>query len=414
MTTLVVILVLLILVAALALVNSSEVSLFSLSPLKIKGMRQDPDPRKKRVADLLASPRDLLILMISLNIVLNILIQNTVASLFGEYSGWLLNAGVPLAITLIFGEVIPKSVGLANNEFIAPKVSGPLSKMQKVLMPISRICVKIAAFLSRIFFFFLKKEQDISVDELQHALRTSRKAGVLAEDEADLIRGYLTLQNGSAKEFMRPREEVLFFNLDEPLSRLVHLFVDQECTRIPICKEGLDELIGIMTSGEFFLNSESIKNAEDVIPLLKKPFFAPETTPAHQLLEQLYALKESFAIIVDEYGSFSGLLTLEDLVEAVIGEIVDRRSEKSRYTRSGDDVIIASGKLELLELEQLFDVSLESENQMVTVGGWLTEKLGDIPKSGTKFQWGSLLFHVLSSDSKRVRRIYIRRMRGKT
>ncbi len=389
----------------------SEVALFSLSPFKVKVMSRDPNPSKRKVATLLESPRDLLITMIILNITISIFIQNSMSSLFGLYSSWLLTVGVPLALILIFGEVIPKSIGLVLNEKIAPSVCGPLLFLQKLLYPISRILLKMTTTLSRFFVFFLKKEEEISIGELQHALRTSRESGILAEDEADLMRGYLNLQNGLAKEFMRPREEVLFFDLDEPLSQLVHLFVDQECTRIPICNGGLDKLLGIMTSGQFFLSKESLHSSSDLLSLLKKPFFAPESTHAHLLLEQMYEKRESLAIIVDEYGSFSGLLTLEDLVEAIVGEIIDRRDVKSRYTRSGEDVIIASGKLELMELEALFDVSLESENYMVTVGGWLTEKLGDIPKTGTKFEWQNLLFQVLSADTKRVRRVYIRKMR---
>jgi putative hemolysin len=408
-----ILLVLVLLLLALGFIACSEVALFSLSSFKVKTFAQEADPAKRRVAQLLGSPRDLLITMIILNITISIFIQNSMSSLFGRYSGWLLTVGVPLGLILIFGEVIPKSIGLVSNETIAPHVSGPLLFFQKLLYPISRILLKITGALSRFFFFFLKKEEEISVSELQHALRTSFESGVLAEEEADLMRGYLNLQSGLAKEFMRPREEVLFFDLDEPLSQLVHLFVDQECTRIPICSGGLDKLLGIMTSGQFFISKENLHTSADLLPLLKKPFFAPESTPAHLLLEQMYQRKESLAIIVDEYGSFSGLLTLEDLVETIVGEIIDRRDEKNRYTRSGEDVIIASGKLELMELEELFDVTLESENHMVTVGGWLTEKIGDIPKSGTKFEWGSLLFQVLASDNKRVRRVYIRKLRGK-
>lgn len=404
---------LVLLVSFLSFISASETALFSLSSVKVKAFRQDSDARKQKVAELLQSPHDLLITLIILNVILSILIQNIVSTIFGKYSGWLLTVGVPLGITLIFGEVLPKSVGLANNELIAPSVSGILLKVKRLLLPISRIFVRITGFLSRFFFFFLQKEEDISKEELQHVLRTSSTSGVVAEDEADLMRGYLNLQQGTAKEFMRPREEVLFFDLDEPLSRLIHLFVDQECTRIPICDGGLDHFIGIMTSGLFFLKKELIKETADLRPFLKTPFFAPESTPAPFLLDQMYEKQESLAIVVDEYGSFSGLLTLEDLIEIVIGEIIDRRDEKNRYTRSGQDVIIASGKLELMELEKIFDVALESETNMVTVGGWLTEKFGDIPKSGKKFQWGNLLFHVLSSDAKRVRRVYIRRMQGK-
>jgi CBS domain containing-hemolysin-like protein len=147
------------------------------------------------------------------------------------------------------------------------------------------------------------------------------------------------------------------------------------------------------------------------LPILEKPFFAPESIPARVLLRQFYHRQESLAIVVDEYGSVSGLIALEDLVETIVGDIVDLRDDKSLYTQSGEDVIIASGKLEIAELEKIFDISLMSENHMVTIGGYLTEKLGDIPKSGTKLITEYFLFHVLSADLTRVRRVYIRRLK---
>jgi CBS domain containing-hemolysin-like protein len=265
--------------------------------------------------------------------------------------------------------------------------------------------------LSFAVFFFLKKEEEISIDELQHALRTSRKHGVLNKDEAELIRGYLLLKQSTVKERMRPREEVLYFDIEEPLSKLIHLFVDQECSRIPICDQGLDNILGIITSRVFFLHKPLIKAVTDLLPILEKPFFAPESIPSKVLLRQFYDRQESLAIVVDEYSSVCGLIALEDLVEMIIGDIVDLRDDKSLYTRSGEDVIIASGKLEIAELEKLFDVSLMSENHMVTIGGYLTEKMGDIPKSGTKLITEHFLFHVLSADLTRVRRVYIRRLR---
>jgi CBS domain containing-hemolysin-like protein len=271
--------------------------------------------------------------------------------------------------------------------------------------------VAVTSVVSRVFFFFLRKEEEISIDELQHALRTSRQYGVLQAEEAELIRGYLALQESTVKERMRPREEVLYFELAEPLSRLVHLFVDQECSRIPVCKEGLDQIVGVMTSRQFFLHRASIHAVDDLSAILEKPFFVPETVAAKVLMRQFYDRQESFAIVVDEYGSVSGIIALEDLVETVIGEIADRRDEKNLYTLSGDDVIIASGKMELADLEKIFDIPLISKNNMVTVGGYLTEKMGDIPKSGSKFVTDDCLFHVLAADPTRVRRVYIRRMR---
>ncbi|NGX37454.1 MAG: Magnesium and cobalt efflux protein CorC [Chlamydiae bacterium] len=404
------IVILILLILGSALFSSSETALFSLSSMQIQAFGKSKNRKKELVTRLLASPRDLLITLIMLNVILNIFVQNVVSNIFGVLSGWWVNVGVPLALTLIFGEFIPKSIGIANNVRWAPRVAPLVSKVNKCVLPIRSPLIRFTSVISRILFFFLKDEKEVSTDELQHALRTSRARGVLAEDEAELMRGYLNLQESTAKGFQRPREEALLFDIGEPISKLIHLFVDQECTRIPVYENKMDNIIGIMSSGQFFLHRESLTESKDLLPLLKKPFFIPETTSAQILLDQMYEKQESLAIVVDEYGAFSGLISLEDLVEAVVGEIFDRRDEKSRYTRSGDDVIIASGKLEIMELESLFDITLTSQHNMVTLGGWLIEQFGEIPKSGTKHTYKNFLFHVLSSDEKRVRRVYIRRL----
>jgi putative hemolysin len=409
----VLILVLAVLLFFSGLFSASETALFSLSSLKVKTYKQDKDPRKQLIAQLLSSPRQLLVTIIMLNVSFNILVQNVTSSIFGQASSWALNVGVPLALTLILGEVIPKSLGLVNNDRIAYRMAPIIQLLQTLLMPIRRLLVSMTNHISRVLFFFLHKEEEISIDELQHALRTSRKFGVLNEDEAELVQGYLALQESTVKERMRPREEVLFFDLDEPLTKLMHLFVDQECSRIPVCDKGLDQIVGVVTSRLFFLHREEIRTIEDLKTILEKPFFVPETVPAKTLLRQFYDRQDSFAIVVDEYGSVAGIVALEDLVETVIGEITDRRDETNLYTQSGEDVIIASGKMELADLEKIFDVSFSSENNMVTIGGYLTEKMGDIPKSGSKYLTDDFLFHVLAAEPTRVRRVYIRRLRKK-
>jgi len=391
--------------------SSSEVALFSLSPIKVKVFKTDPDPRKQLVAKLLASPKDLLVTVLMLNILISILIQNVTSSLFGDLSGWALNVGVPLVLTLVFGDVLPKSIGLAHNMAIAYRIAPFLSQVQRVLLPVRKVLIAVTSVVSRILFFFLQTEEEISCEELQHALKTSKHHGVLNEEEAELIRGFLLLQEAQIKELMRPREEVLFYDLDEPLSKLIHLFVDQECSRLPVCKGSLDNVVGMMTSQCYFLHKETLHQAEDLIPLIKKPFFVHEGMRAEMLLCQMYDKKESLALVVDEYGSISGLIALEDLVEKVIGEIADARDSRSHFTRSGEDVIIASGKMELSELEELFLVNVTSENNMVTVGGWLTEQVGDIPKTGSKYTFQGFFFHVLAADLKRIRRIYIRKIK---
>ena len=187
-------LLLIFLILGSALFSSSETAFFSLSPMQAQGFRKSKDPKKLLAAKLLASPRDLLITLIMINVILNILVQNVASNIFGDFSGWWLNVGVPLGLTLTFGEFIPKSIGMANNVRLSTKVSGFLWKVMQVLLPVRVVLIRVTTFLSRIMFFFLKEEKEISLVELQHALRTSQASGVLAEDEAELMRGYLNLQ----------------------------------------------------------------------------------------------------------------------------------------------------------------------------------------------------------------------------
>jgi CBS domain containing-hemolysin-like protein len=189
------------------------------------------------------------------------------SSIFGDFSGWSLNVGVPLVLTLIFSEVIPKSIGMAHNTSISYRVAPVLYSAQRFLLPVRKVLIAVTNVVSRLLFFFLRKEEEISFDELQHTLRTSRQYGILNEEEADLIHGFLTLQESQVKGLMRPREEVIYFDMDEPLSKLVHLFVDQECTRIPVCRENLDNVLGIVTAQIFFLNAEKLQTPVDLLPL---------------------------------------------------------------------------------------------------------------------------------------------------
>lgn len=390
--------------------SSSETALFSLSSMKIKKYLTSSDQRRRLIAQLVMRPRDLLVTVFMLNTLVNILIQNVTSHMVGESSGWDLKIGVPLILTLVFGEIIPKYVGLQNNVTISYHVIRTINFLQNLLSPLRKLTIAITAPVSHILFFFLKKEETLSKDEIEHTLKTSEDHGVLHPEEAELVRGYLTLQDVSVKEIMRPREDVLYYNIEEPLTKLTHLFVDQECTRVPVADKNFENVMGIISAKEFFLKSKELTQPKDLIKYVTKPYFVPETSPAKTLMRRLEENQQVMAIAVNEYGSITGLVTTEDLVEIVIGDIADRRDQKLLYTKAGKNEIIASGKLELSEFNDLFDVELISPTNMVTIGGWLTEKVGMIPKSGSTFEIDDLLFQVLSSEPNRIKRLYIRKL----
>lgn len=391
--------------------SSSETAYFSLSSTRIKTYEHSLNKKKQLIARLLSRPRDLLVTIFMLNTLVNILIQNVSSSMFGSDAGWDLKIGVPFLLTLIFGEIVPKYIGIQNNLFIADLTAPAIYLLQTCLTPIRKWIVTITEPISKLLFFFLKKDKNISQEELEHVLKQSEQFGILNKEEAFLTKGYLNLQNLIVKEIMRPKEDILFYDLKEPLSKLIYLLVDQQCSRIPVCKKDLDNLLGIISVKKFLIYKNTITHPEELIPLLIKPFYVPENTSGILLLRRFNEKNEEIALVVNEYGSITGLTTYEDLTEIVVGEIHDLRDQKKLYTKTKENEMITSGKLELSLFNELFHSNLVSENNMMTIGGYLIEKLGEIPKSGTQYESNGFLFQILSADLNRIRKIYVRKLK---
>lgn len=392
-----------------AFFSASEIALFSLPSTKIKAYKHDSDPRRRLIAKLVLRPQDLIVTVFILNTLVNILLQNASSSMFGEGSGWTLRVGFPLLITLILGEVIPKYIAMQKNVSVSYRVAPMIDMLTRYLKPIREATIFITEPISRAMFFYLKKEETISKEELKHALDKSQESGILQQEEAELIHGYLDLQEAQVKEIMWPREDVIYYDINESLNKLVHKFVDQEVSRIPVCNQTFDNVLGILEAETYFVHRHEIKSGQDVKNHLLKPFFVPETIAARFLLKRMYVENQQLALAVDEYSSISGLVAREDLIEEVVGEIADRRDIKPLYIESGENVIIASAKLELSELEDIFQVPFPTKYNVTTLGGWITERLGEIPKSGTRFETENFLFQILSAAPNRIIRVYIRR-----
>ncbi|MCP5492735.1 MAG: HlyC/CorC family transporter [Chlamydiales bacterium] len=391
--------------------SASETGMFSLSLMRLRAYRSSSDVRSQQIAKLLAEPRKLLVTILMLNILMNILVQNVVASLFGNLASYWLNVGVPLVLILFFGEIIPKSFAYAKNTAVARFVAPFYIYIERVIGPTRDAIQRMTSWLSRMMFFFLSTEQGASVEELKMVLRQSKEQDVLGSEEAKLVRGYLNLEEDRVKEIMRPRAEMVTYDIQTSVEKLIAHFVDEELTRIPVTDGDQENIIGVIEAGDVLIHRAKIKEGKDIKTYLHEPFFVPESMSGKLLLKQMYERGKSLAICVDEYGALAGLITSEDLIELVFGQIVDRRDAGSHFTRATEDIIIASGKLELIEFEEIFDVHLDSQHNMATVGGWLTEQVEDLPKAGDKITLSGFLFHVLEADDRHVKRLYIRRIK---
>ncbi|MBI3508016.1 MAG: DUF21 domain-containing protein, partial [Chlamydiia bacterium] len=281
------------LIGVSAFCSLSETSLFSLSPLTVKSFKTGSTSRAALISRLMEHPRDVLVTILITNTLANIWVQNTVSTLFDVESSWALKVGLPLALTVILGELVPKSIALPYNTAIAPQVAPMIDWMLSLWKPIRRPLTRLASFLSRMLFFFLRDEKEISADELRHVLKTSEKSKVLLPQESDLISGAIDLQNSIAKERMRPREEVLFYDIQEPLAKLHHLFTDLEITRVPVCDGDLENLLGVLSIRRYFFHAHTVQKSADLLTILKKPYFVPETIRCWTLLRTLRERGES-------------------------------------------------------------------------------------------------------------------------
>lgn len=397
-------------IALSAILSSSETAYFSLSSMQIRTLRESSNYRERLIASLLDHPRDLLVTLLLFNILVSLLIQNIIARIFYPSSLWVINVGIPLFLTLIFGEFIPKSFAIANNLQITYFISPYIQKIQNFIRPLQTKFTPIATFISHYLFFFLKKDRDMSSDELTLALNASVDSYLITREEANLVQGYISLEEDLVKSIMRPRQDIYFYTLQDPIDSLMSIFVEKGVSRVPVCDMEIQNVKGIIHHVDFFLSLEKISSSKDLLTYLHKPFYIPEIASAIQLFYKMLATGKMISLVVDEYSMVSGLITLEDLYERIIGQVADRRDEKPLYTRIEKNVLIASGRMPLIELEEILKVNLDSPSHMKTIGGYLTEQIGQTPKSGTKWETKELLFQILSSNEKRIQRIYIRKL----
>ncbi|WP_213357813.1 hemolysin family protein [Chlamydiifrater phoenicopteri] len=387
----------------------SQIALFSLPSSLISHYKRSPSKPLKAIASLLSHPHHLLITLIFCDIFVNIAIQNCTAIIFKDYESRLINVGVPLMITLIIGEILPKAIALPYNVSISKAITPIINFIRLLLHPILDWMI---VGVNRVVQILVSSKPSDSVNpkELKEVLQSCKDFGLVSQEEGRLIHGYLSLNDCSVKERMKPRHEILFYDVNKPISELYSLFADKRCSLVPICNDNIQNILGICSAKSLVLKEEPISTTTEILQLIKKPYYIPETISAKTALFHLVSHDETMGIIIDEYGSIEGLITREDLFEIVTGEIIDQRDEKTLYTQSGRDVLIAAGNLELVDFNEIFNINLPTTNNIATIGGWLTEQAGTIPPAGTKIIWENLSFQILDSAPNRVRRVYIRKL----
>jgi len=318
---------------------------------------------------------------------------------------------IPIAFVLlaflhiVLGELVPKSIALLFPERVSLWTAGPLMLFSRLFGPFIAVLNGAAALLLRLLG--LRPPSGIErvhrPEELELLLTQSYEHGLMAEQPVDMIRGVFDLSEISAAEVMTPRTEIVGLPLGSTVQQAATLILEEGHSRIPIFEDSHDRIVGMVLAREVWQAQQ--QGRDDLLPLIRPLSFVPDTKPIESLLREMLAGRTHMAVVVDEFGGTAGIVTLEDLVEEIVGEIMDEDDEDPtgmEETASGE--VLLDGLVPIFDLNEEFELGLP-EDEYTTVGGYVMSRLGRVPRPGDEVVVDGGRFRVLSMDARRIDRL---------
>ncbi|HZL76474.1 MAG TPA: gliding motility-associated protein GldE [Bacteroidales bacterium] len=405
--------VLVLLLLGSAFMSASEVAYFSFGPEDIDKFRNDKSRKSKSVLKLYDMPEKLLSTILVANNTINItivLLSAFISSKLFDFSadpviGFIIEAVVITFLLLFFGEIMPKVYASRNNVATAAFMAVPLLIMEKVFRPITALLTLSSSFVKR---RTKTRRSKISMNDLSDALElTSDK---LNEDEK-ILKGIVNFGNINVSAIMCSRTDVTAIDIYSGFSEIIPVIISSGFSRIPVYSESFDNVKGILYAKDvlpFMKNVETFKWQT----LLRPPYFVPETKKINDLLKEFQVKKNHMAIVIDEYGGTSGIVTLEDVLEEIVGEITDESdADEILYRKIDERTYIFEGKILLNDFYKILGIENEPfeevKGESETLAGLILELTGEIPEKNQVVRFGNFSFMIESADRRRIKQIRV-------
>ncbi len=415
LTALISFLILLILLLFSALISGSEVAYFSLNPSEKDELNSSDSKSHQQVNKLLLGPKKLLAtILISnnfINVSIIILSTYTIENVFDfsnikDWVNFLIQVVGITFVILLFGEVIPKVYATKHALKLARTMAQPLAILQKVFKPISSLLIYSTGIIDK---KVKKKGLDVSVEELSEALDLTE--GIPENnDEHRILKGIVKFGETSVKQVMKARIDVVSIEKDTSFQEVIAIILKCGHSRIPVYEESFDKIVGLLYIKDLLPHINKSENF-DWEKLIRSPFFVPENKKLDDLLKEFQEKKIHLAIVVDEYGGTSGIITLEDVLEEIVGEISDEfDADEISYSKLDDNTYIFEGKTGLKDIFKIIDIEEDAIFEEVnteadTLAGLVIEIAGKIPLKNEKITYKNFTFIVEAADKRRVKRI---------
>mgnify|MGYP003521371324 FL=1 len=397
-----------------ALISGAEVALFSLSQKDIEEAIEENNSKGKVISELLEKPKKLLATLLVANNFINIAIvilfsfigKSIFAVITSTLLRFILEVVVVTFLILLFGEVLPKVYANRNKVKFAKLIAYLIAFLDKILSPISLPMRAATIYLHNKLG---KQKTNFSVDQLSQALELTDSEETSTEEQK-ILEGIVSFGNTETRQVMSPRIDIFALEIEESFSEICPKIIEKGHSRIPVYRDNIDHIEGVLFVKDLlpYINS----NEFDWKSLLRQPFFVPENKKLDNLLKDFQSKKSHLAIVVDEYGGTSGLVSLEDVIEEIVGDISDEfDDENNNFTQIDDRNYLFEGKINLKDFYRIIDVDEElfeiQKGEAETLGGFILEILGNFPKKDQKIIFENCVFTIEVVDKKRIKQIKV-------
>ncbi|WP_289043521.1 gliding motility-associated protein GldE [uncultured Olleya sp.] len=406
---------LIVLLICSAMISGAEVALFSLTKSDLEDENLQDKKQIQILSKLLARPKKLLATILVANNFINIGIVILFAFL-GNYmfanitspvAKFILEVVVVTFLILLFGEILPKIYASRNNLKFSTFMAYPLRVLDVLFAPLS---LPMRSITLGIHNRLGKQKSNISVDQLSQALELTSEYDTTKEEQK-ILQGIVSFGNTDTKQVMQPRIDVFALNVEQPYDQIIPDIISNGYSRIPVYKENMDTIIGVLYVKDLLPYIDQ-KNF-DWTALLREPFFVPENKKLDDLMAEFQEKKVHLAMVVDEYGGTSGLVSLEDIIEEIVGDISDEFDDEDLiYSKLDDKNYVFEGKTALkdfykiikLEEDTVFE---DNKGEAETIAGFILENSGGFPKRNSKINFENYIFTIEALDKKRIKRVKI-------
>lgn len=408
--------VLCLLLIASAMISSSETAIFSLQPSDIDDLENNSDAKSKLILKLREKPKTLLATILIgnnlVNVTITLLSTYIISQLFDiknyPMAAFILEVVIVTSLLLIIGEITPKIYASKQAVKISRFMARPLNVLIAVFKPLSRVLVKSTSFMDK---HLEKKKGEISIDDLSTAVDIATEESTIAE-ERQMLKGIASFSEKEVSSVMRPRIDIEGIDFSTPFTEMLETVIKSGFSRIPVFQESLDNINGMLYVKDLlpYLDAESYEWQK----LIRPAFFVPENRKINDLFQDFREKKIHIAIVVDEYGGTSGLITMEDVIEEIVGDIsdeFDKEKQEQHYTKLEDGSFLFKAQTSLVDFCKIFDVDEDYFEPMQgdadTLAGLILEIEGRIPEIGFKFDFENFNFEIADADSRRIKEVKV-------